>query len=198
MLEPSTPNQFPNQIQIPKSPIIINSNSEYEISKILNSCIDKWCKCKLLYLVMWAGYEGMDEETSWLLASELGHASKVISDFHLAYPSKPGPLPLVESWHLHLLQTLKTNSLKKIKFFPRKSFFIFKRLCSFFSIVPLLQTLTSLILPCLIAKILSNPRLIPYHSPNSVPTILWDSDTTLPFPWTPTDPQGLWHYIITL
>ena len=73
------------------------SDSEYEISEILNSCIDKQCKCKLLYLVKWAGYKGTDEETSWLLASELGHASKVVSDFHLAYPSKPGPLLFVES-----------------------------------------------------------------------------------------------------
>ena len=30
-----------------------------------------------------------------------------------------------------------------------------------------------------IAKIPSNPRLIPYHSPDSIPTILWDSDTML-------------------
>ena len=97
MLEPSTPNQFPDRIQIPEPLIIIDSDSEYEISEILNSCIDKQCKCKLLYLVKWAGYEGTDEETSWLPAFELGHASEVVSDFHLAYPSKPGPLPLVES-----------------------------------------------------------------------------------------------------
>ena len=97
MLEPSTPNQFPNRIQIPEPPIIINSDSKYEISEILDSRIDKQHKCKLLYLVKWAGYEGMDEETSWLPASKLGHASEVISDFHLAYPSKPGPLPLIES-----------------------------------------------------------------------------------------------------
>ena len=97
MLEPSTLNQFPDQIQNPKPPIIINSDSKYKISEILDSRIDKRCKCKLLYLVKWAGYEGTDEETSWLPASELRHASKVVLDFHLAYPSKPGPLPLVES-----------------------------------------------------------------------------------------------------
>ena len=38
-----------------------------------------------------------DEETSWLLASELRHASEVVSDFHQAFPSKPGPLLLAES-----------------------------------------------------------------------------------------------------
>ena len=97
MLEPSTLNQFPNRIQIPKPLIIINSDSKYKISEILDSRIDKQHKCKLLYLVKWAGYKGTDEETSWLLASELRHASEVISDFHLTYPSKPGPLPLIES-----------------------------------------------------------------------------------------------------
>ena len=37
MLEPSTLNQFPNWIQIPEPPIIINSDSEYEISEIVSS-----------------------------------------------------------------------------------------------------------------------------------------------------------------
>ena len=97
MLEPSTPNQFPDRIQIPEPPIIINSDSKYEISEILDSHIDKQRRCKLLYLVKWAGYEGTDEETSWLPAAELGHASEVVLDIHLAYPSKPGPLPLIES-----------------------------------------------------------------------------------------------------
>ena len=41
MLEPSTLNQFPDRIQIPKPPIIINSDSKYKISEILNSRIDK-------------------------------------------------------------------------------------------------------------------------------------------------------------
>ena len=33
-----------------------------------------------------------------------------------------------------------------------------------------------------IAEILSDPKLIPYHSPDSVPTILQDSNTTLTIP----------------
>ena len=45
----------------------------------------------LLYLVRWAGYEGTDEETSWVLATELGHATEILTDFHSAYPAKPGP-----------------------------------------------------------------------------------------------------------
>jgi hypothetical protein len=89
MLELSTPNSVPNRIQPLPPPVIID---EYEISKILDSKLDKKRACKLLYLVQWSGYEGTDEETSWILANKLGHASKIVSEFHLCYPNKPGPL----------------------------------------------------------------------------------------------------------
>ena len=93
MLEPATPNTIPNRIQPPPPPIKIDREPEFEISEILDSKIDnRRHACKLLYLVRWAGYEGTDEETSWILASELGHASEVVADFHSAYPDKPGPL----------------------------------------------------------------------------------------------------------
>jgi hypothetical protein len=42
--------------------------------------------------VRWTGYEGTDEETSWILATELGNAPELVADFHAAYPEKPGPL----------------------------------------------------------------------------------------------------------
>jgi len=50
-------------------------------SKIDNQC----CACKLLYLVHWTGYEGTDKETSWILTSELRHASELlqISTLHI-------------------------------------------------------------------------------------------------------------------
>ena len=82
-LEPTIPNTIPNHVQPPPPPIEIEGKPEYEIAEILDSKID-WhhCNCKLLYLVCWLGYEGTDEETSWLLAMELGHASNLISDFH--------------------------------------------------------------------------------------------------------------------
>jgi Chromo (CHRromatin Organisation MOdifier) domain len=93
MLEPSTPNSIPNRIQPPPPPFIIDEEPEYKISEILDSKLDKRWACKLLYLVRWSGYEGTDEETSWIPANELGHVSKIVSEFHLRYPSKPGPLP---------------------------------------------------------------------------------------------------------
>ena len=91
MLEPSTPNEFLNRTEILPLPIIINGEMEFEISEILDSKIDKCCKCRLQYLVKWSGYEGTDEETSWIPASELKHVMESVVDFHLTYPDKPGP-----------------------------------------------------------------------------------------------------------
>ena len=92
MLEPVTWNSIPNRIQSPPPPVKIDSEPEYEISEILDSKVDKRRRhCNVLYLVRWAGYEGTDEETSWVLASELRNAPEIVSDFHAAYPAKPGP-----------------------------------------------------------------------------------------------------------
>src|SRR5882672_5380945 len=93
MLEPETPNPIPDQVQPPPPPITVNDKPKFEISNILHTKIENRCRaCKLLYLVHWTGYEGTDKETSWILASELGHTSELVSNFHKAYPTKPGPL----------------------------------------------------------------------------------------------------------
>jgi hypothetical protein len=92
MLEPAPPNTIPNRIIPPPPPIEVDGEPEFEISAILDTKLDNRRRCKLLYLVRWAGYEGTDEETSWVLATELGHASELVSDFHAAYPDRPGPL----------------------------------------------------------------------------------------------------------
>ena len=83
MLEPAFPNPIPDRVQPPPPPILVNEEPEFEISEILDSKIDNRRRaCKLLYLVRWTGYEGTDEETSWILASELGHACELVMDFH--------------------------------------------------------------------------------------------------------------------
>jgi len=93
MLEPAHPNPIPNRFQPPPPPITVDDEPEFEIATILDSKVDNRRRaCKLLYLVRWTGYEGTDEETSWILASELGHATELVTDFHSAYPAKPGPL----------------------------------------------------------------------------------------------------------
>ena len=93
MLEPHTDNTIPNRIPPPPEPVEIDGEVEYEIDRILDSKIDRRRRtCPLLYKVLWTGYEGTDEESSWLTAAELEHASELVEDFHKAYPAKPGPL----------------------------------------------------------------------------------------------------------
>jgi len=91
-LETAHQSSTPNRVQPPPPPIEIDGEVEYEVEEILDSKIDKRrCHCQLLYLVRWAGYAATNEETSWLLATELGHASELVADYHSKYPSKPGP-----------------------------------------------------------------------------------------------------------
>ena len=97
-LNVGTSNPKPNSRLSPATPTLVNDEPEFEISKILDSKIDNRHRaCKLLYLVHWTGYEGTDEETLWILASKLGHASELVADFHKAYPTKYGPLSLMFS-----------------------------------------------------------------------------------------------------
>ena len=92
MLEPAFPNEILNRVQSLPLPVDIEGELEYEISEIVDSKIDKRRSCKLLYLVHWLGYENTDKELSWLPATELEHADELVSDFHSAYPQKPGPI----------------------------------------------------------------------------------------------------------
>jgi len=92
-LEPAIPNTILDRIQPPPPPVEVDGEPEFEIAEILNSKVDRRRKsCKLLYLVHWSGYEGTDEETSWLLATELGNTTELLKDYHVWYPDKPGPL----------------------------------------------------------------------------------------------------------
>jgi len=94
MLEPTTSNTFSERIQLAPTPVIIDGEPEYEISRIVDSKIDCRRTCKLLYNVIWLGYEDTGDESEWIPASKLSHAADLVSDFHIAYPAKPGPLPL--------------------------------------------------------------------------------------------------------
>jgi len=92
-LKPAIPNTIPDRIQPPLPLVKVDGEPEFEISEILDSKVDRRCRsCKLLYLVCWSGYEGTDEETSWLLATELGNTTELLENYHVRYPDKPGPL----------------------------------------------------------------------------------------------------------
>src|ERR1700720_4906198 len=90
-LELSTLNTILNRIQ-PPPPVEVDNDIEYKIAEILDSKLDPHWKCKLLYLVRWAGYEGTDQEIDWLVATELTDTSELVADFHSANPSKHSPL----------------------------------------------------------------------------------------------------------
>ncbi len=94
MLKPAISNTFSERIQLAPAPVIIDRESEYEISQIVDFKIDRQQTCKLLYKVIWLEYEDTGDESEWIPASELTHAVDLVSDFHIAYPTKPGPLPL--------------------------------------------------------------------------------------------------------
>ena len=94
MLEPTTSNTFSERIQPAPAPVIIDGEPKYKISQIVNSKIDCRRACKLLYKVIWLGYEDTGDESEWIPTSELTHAADLVSDFHIVYPAKPGPLPL--------------------------------------------------------------------------------------------------------
>ena len=96
ILESTTSNIFSERIQPAPTPVMIDGEPEYEISRIVDSKIDCWQACKLLYKVIWLGYEDTGDESEWIPVSELSYAADLVSDFHIAYPTKPGPLPL--SW----------------------------------------------------------------------------------------------------
>jgi len=94
ILKPTTSNTFSKRIQLAPAPVIIDREPKYEISWIVDSKIDYWQACKLLYMVIWLGYEDTGNESKWISASKLTHAVDLVPDFHIAYPAKPGPLLL--------------------------------------------------------------------------------------------------------
>ena len=63
MLKPATSNTFSKRIQPAPAPVIIDREPEYEISWIVNSKIDFQQACKLLYKVIWLGYEDIRDKS---------------------------------------------------------------------------------------------------------------------------------------
>ena len=96
MLEPATSNTFSKRIQLASAPVIIDGEPKYEISQIVDFKINCWWACKLLYKVIWLEYEDTRDKSKWITISELTHATDLVSDFYIAYSTKPSPLSL--SW----------------------------------------------------------------------------------------------------
>ncbi|SJL04333.1 uncharacterized protein ARMOST_07699 [Armillaria ostoyae] len=93
-LKPVEENTIPNHTQPPPPPVEVDGEEQYEIAQILDSKIDHWFQCPLLYRIQWLGYKGTNEEFVWLLATKFS-ADEFIEDFHHRYPDKPGPIAKV-------------------------------------------------------------------------------------------------------
>jgi len=63
ILEPAMSNTFSKRIQLASAPVIIEGKPKYEISQIVDSKIDCQQACKLLYRVIWLGYEDTGDES---------------------------------------------------------------------------------------------------------------------------------------
>jgi hypothetical protein len=84
LIEPYKKLTIPGQLPVPPPPIEINGEEEFEVSKIIDSCINRR---RLKYLVHWQGYE--ISERTWELVANLANAPKMINKFHRQYPTKP-------------------------------------------------------------------------------------------------------------
>ena len=94
MLEPAIFNSFSKRTQPAPTPVIIDRKPEYEISWIVDSKINCQQVCKLLYKVIRLGYKDTNNKFKWISTSELTYATNLVSDFHIAYLTKPSPLSL--------------------------------------------------------------------------------------------------------
>jgi len=94
MLESAISNIFSERIQLASTPVIVDGEPKYEISQIVDSEIDYQRACKLLFKVIWLGYEDTRDKSKWFLTSKLTYTTDLVSNFHIAYPAKPSPLPL--------------------------------------------------------------------------------------------------------
>ena len=63
MLESTTSNFFSKRLQLAPTPVIIDRKSKYEIFQIVNSKINYQQVCKLLYKVIWLGYEDTEDKS---------------------------------------------------------------------------------------------------------------------------------------
>jgi len=83
LLEPYRESTILGRLPAPPPPIKINGEEEFEVSKIIDSRINRR---RLKYLVHWQGYEV--SERTWEPAANLANTPKMIKKFHRQYPTK--------------------------------------------------------------------------------------------------------------
>jgi hypothetical protein len=78
------PDPFPSCVPPPPLPAeLIDGKEEFEVEKILDSCIQY---CRLEYLIQWKGYD--TSYNSWSIHYNI-HAPEAIAEFYLCHPGAP-------------------------------------------------------------------------------------------------------------
>ncbi|MBW0466379.1 hypothetical protein O181_006094 [Austropuccinia psidii MF-1] len=109
LLEQVKTSTIPNQNQEPPPPIIIEEEEEWEVSRILDSKLQRG---KLWYLVEFKGFIQDPERSTWEPTENLKNCPELIKDFYSLYPDKPGP----KSQELDHLWCLVQRGITKGKF----------------------------------------------------------------------------------
>ena len=89
LLEPYKANTLPGRIQPAPPPILVESELEYVVDRVLDSKIDRG---KLKYYIDWEGYP--PEDRTWEPASHLENAKEAVAQFHARHPNRPSPADL--------------------------------------------------------------------------------------------------------
>ena len=85
-------NSLSDQIVEPLEPVVIGNNQEWEVEKILNSCL---YRKKLQYQVKWVGF---DDDTTWYPASDFKDSSHWLHDFHSKYSDQSRSPQWLDKW----------------------------------------------------------------------------------------------------
>ena len=88
-IELHIPNPFLERVVTPPPLIYLEDSDEYKLKAILNFKLNRRYKVKLRYYVKWKGYEGTDEQYSWIGVDDIGKADELLKEFHKQYPNKP-------------------------------------------------------------------------------------------------------------
>jgi transposase InsO family protein len=81
------------QISDPPTPMKVNDEDEWEVERILAVRLHYR---KLQYRVKWIGHDEPDSQ--WYAARNLKNSPQLLSDFHAANPTRPGPPKRLSSW----------------------------------------------------------------------------------------------------
>jgi len=87
LLEPTTTDPLPGQIQPPLPPVIVDNEPEWEVDEIVDSRLRGRT---LEYLARWIGFD----ELAWETANMFANAPSVVKRFYSAYPARPRPCSL--------------------------------------------------------------------------------------------------------